>query len=953
LKELINTREKVLELLKELKQYSFFCFDTETDGLEGRVAGVSISYASNKGWYIPIHHATFFDEHLISEVEFKELFKDFFEDPENTFLGWNVGYDHRVLRRMGINVPIQSLEDSQILGWLADETKSKALKERSKIEGVVKTTTLFKDIVGKSYQASAVSSIDMAPYAIQDVQLPLKLYNKFIPLVKERGLLKHYRTVEVPFIGVLSNMTYTGIRMDRSKMKNVSLHCLQVIKEETEKIFEIAGESFNCSSNKQKQYILFTKLKLPSYKLTGTGSPSVDKEVLEDLEKMGYEIATHLLRYSQYKTLYDSFTKKLIRMLDYNDRLHGSFNQTGTITGRLSSSNPNLQQIPRDPEIRQAFIPDPGKVFVIADYSQLELRVLAHFSKDPVMLEAFHSGLDLHSVTAKSIFNLDCKVEDIEQYYKKERYIGKCVHPDTILHTGGRLIRIKEMMPVMDWQYLTDDTFHPPHYLNKRVMNGTKQVTVNSTYKDHKKRYILVSKRGLLIGSANHKVQDKEGNLKRIVDFNKGDELPMPFMFFSAGSRKEVKYNPFSPDADVSSFSLLLEENWAYFAGMFVGGGCYSDKSFAISANNKESEWIESIINSCCRVGIEVTWDKGSNGKCDTVRINNNKKLADFLRYIEIVEVSKVFRIPSWVLNGTDSMKLSYLGGLIDTDGHINKQGPIEITTKSPILAQDLCVLIQSLGHKVSLELSYNKTYKRYYYRVCILSAFLKDYWSYLRHSCKSKQLATRIDKLKAPRKVSHNTVIAVLELDEGPLLDISLDSEDRLYWANGFITHNTFNFGVVYGMGPKERLGATKERLNRYFTTHIGAKIYIDAHRKFVNRSGFTQTLSGRYRTDKRVFDRDSYIRGKGERSLFSAHIQGSASDLIKWAMVNMEPEVSKYPGANIIMQIHDELIIECYEENAEDLANILQHHMENVYSLRVPLVASPVIGYSWADKK
>lgn len=599
-KILVQDKETLIKMREYLESTgNFFSWDTETDGLKGDLAGFSICPANKpkKGYYVSVGHKTLFDTNVPKEVLI-EVMKDFFESPDNFFIGHNISYDLiTFMRYLGIKVCRGNVEDTMILAYLVDENLPKGLKQRSEYEGVTEEVISLSSL-SESKNPAIVPAEAVLDYAIQDVILPPKLYKKFWKKLEEQHR-RHYIEVEKPFIDLLSKMTAKGIKLDKRQIKDIEKDCEINLKKLKAQIYKIAGESFDISSAQQLSHILYTKLKLPAQKFTPKGAPSTDKVALDLLsKKVKHPIIEPLLEFSRYSILKNNFTKKLINACDENSRVHASFNRTGTVTGRLSSSDPNLQQIPRLEVYRKAFIPTTGKAFLIADYGQLELRVLAHFSQDPVMCEAIRAGRDLHDATTCQIHGFD---------------------PNTL---------------------------------------------------------------------------------------------------------EERKLDP-------------------EFAKMF-------------------------------------------------------KKLRGLSKAV---------------------------------------------------------------------------------------------------------------------------------------------------------------NFGIVYGMGERPDMGIDSVFINKWRTAHIGAYDYIERHRKFLRKYGYTETLAGRYRRVPDALEKNRNVpfalKAKAERAGFSAHIQGSASDIVQKALVDLDIYLDQFSDADILLQVHDEVVLEALPESCLIIKPEMQRIMENPYKLNVPLEATPEMGYSWADKK
>lgn len=415
-KILVQTESQLRDMFDYLNPYDFFCFDSETYGLKARPVGYSIAPVNDlsKSFYVSLDHETLFDINVDKQLNI-DLFKKFLRLKKRSFLGHHISYDVFTFE-MYLNIKLYyedvygstNLDDSLILGYLVDVNAPKKLKERIVYEGLVKEASTLSDLV-ESKNPGTIPAENVLEYACNDVIYPVLLYRKFIKILKKTPIWKLYLTQEKPFIETISKLTTIGVKIDRNQLTEIAKDCDIMIKKYQSLVFEEAGEPFSIDSPQQVSHILYRKLKLKPQKYTPTGSPAADKKALELLKKVykNKPILGYLEKYSEFSTLKTNFTNKLPGFMDIYDRVHPSFNHTGTVTGRLSSSKPNAQQIPRKKTFRAAFIPAKGKVFLIADYGQIELRVLAHVSQDEVMCHAIRNGIDLHDSTAMHMFDWD------------------------------------------------------------------------------------------------------------------------------------------------------------------------------------------------------------------------------------------------------------------------------------------------------------------------------------------------------------------------------------------------------------------------------------------------------------------------------------------------------------------------------------------------------------------
>ena len=423
---LVRTDEEFLQVLGQLGEV--VAIDVETSDLsprQGHIVGFSISSGPDRSWYVPVRHR-YFGFQAEGQPDAVFVFARLAEALKGRkLLGHHLKFDLAFLHREGVTatgVP----EDTMLAAYVLDPTRSNGLKELARLELGMQATT-FEQVTGKGNFAD-VPLDQAAEYAGQDVILPWLLRERFAAtFASHPSLAALYETLEMPLMPLLLEMETTGIGLNRGYLGELQKDLLARLNQLEIRIHEYAGGPFNVNSNKQLQEVLFTKLALPSPKRTKTGL-STDGEVLEQLAE-SHPIANLLLEYRELAKLKSTYADSLADLVDQRTGLiHTHFNQTITATGRLSSSNPNLQNIPIKTEwgrkVRRAFVPPvAGQSLLSIDYSQIELRLLAHFSKDPSLIDAFRHGVDVHSVTAGRLFG-----KFPEAVTEDERKIGKTVN---------------------------------------------------------------------------------------------------------------------------------------------------------------------------------------------------------------------------------------------------------------------------------------------------------------------------------------------------------------------------------------------------------------------------------------------------------------------------------------------------------------------------------------------
>lgn len=401
---------KMLESLRTQRQISL---DTETTSIDPRRAelvGISIAWQDREAWYVALRAAAG-EPHLDLQPTLDAL-RPILEDPAVEKVGQNLKYDQIVLRGAGIELAGVSF-DTMVASYLLDAGRRNHNLDDLAERYLDHTTIKITELIGTGKEQKRMDEVPaarVAEYAGEDAVLPLRLLPVLQPRLAEAGLEKLFHEVEVPLVAVLAEMEYNGVRLDLDCLTELSRRYGQRLETLEEEVYTLAGHRFNLASPKQLQVVLFEELKLPVQKKTATG-PSTDAEVLEELARV-HPLPSKLLEHRQYAKLKGTYVDALPQMIHpATGRVHASFNQVVAATGRLSSSDPNLQNIPVRGEegraIRSAFIPgQEGWVLLAADYSQIELRVLAHLSGDARLMKAFERDEDVHSQVAAQVYGV-------------------------------------------------------------------------------------------------------------------------------------------------------------------------------------------------------------------------------------------------------------------------------------------------------------------------------------------------------------------------------------------------------------------------------------------------------------------------------------------------------------------------------------------------------------------
>ena len=401
--------------VERLNSAALFSFDTETtslDYIDAEVVGLSFAIEPGEAAYLPLAHDYEGAPTQLNRTTVLEQLRPLLEDEQRKKVGQNLKYDTNVLRNHGVQlrgIAFDTMLESYVLNSTATRHDMDSLAQ--KYLGL--STIHYEDVAGKGAKQITFNQVPIevaAPYAAEDADITLQLHQTLWPKVeKEGGLCKLFNEIELPLLPVLAEMERHGVLVDAEMLNLQSGELNERMLQIEQQAFAAAEQEFNLSSPKQLQEILFEKQQLPVIKKTPKGQPSTAEEVLQELA-LDYPLPKLILEYRSMSKLKSTYTDKLPKQIHpKTGRVHTSYHQAVTATGRLSSSNPNLQNIPiRNKEgrrIRQAFIAPPGKLIVAADYSQIELRIMAHLSEDAGLLDAFRRGDDIHSATAAEIFN--------------------------------------------------------------------------------------------------------------------------------------------------------------------------------------------------------------------------------------------------------------------------------------------------------------------------------------------------------------------------------------------------------------------------------------------------------------------------------------------------------------------------------------------------------------------
>ena len=503
--KLIDKEDDMFNLVNEILTFQTISLDTETtstNAINAELVGMSFSFKENEAYYIPIPA----DRDKAQKIV--DVFRPVFENEQSLKVGQNIKYDMQVLQNYGISLK-GKIFDTMIAHYVMQPEMRHNMDYLAEVYLNYKTVHIEELIGEKGKNQKNMRDLDpknVYVYAAEDADITFKLYHILVEELKKNDAEKVFYEVEMPLVPVLANIERNGVRIDTDSLKQSAIEFTRRLNEIETTIYELAGTSFNIASPKQVGEILFERLKVvEKAKKTKTGQYVTSEEVLQNLHSK-HPIIAKILEYRGLKKLLTTYIDALPQMINpRTNRIHTSFNQTVTATGRLSSSNPNLQNIPvRDEdgkEIRKAFIPDDGCLFFSADYSQIELRIMAHLSKDENMIAAFSNNEDIHAATAAKIYHIDLDAVTKEMRRKAKTANFGIIYGISVFGLAERMeVDRKEAKELIEEYFKT----YPKV---KQYMDHSIEVAKENGYVEtifHRKRYLpdINSKNGIVRGYA-------------------------------------------------------------------------------------------------------------------------------------------------------------------------------------------------------------------------------------------------------------------------------------------------------------------------------------------------------------------------------------------------------------------------------------------------------------------
>lgn len=825
-----------------------------------------------------------------------------------------------------------------------------------------------KSFIGKS--ASEFSE-EQVKYAAEDVEYLFPLYEAHKQALADRQQT-HIAQLEFDLVPVIASMELTGIPVDKGKWREI-LADYAVEQSETRLnllglFFQKAPETFssqlgffdqedNATPEDTKPLNLGSPAQvLKAFKSLGVNIPNTTDRTIQ---LVNHPAAKELTKYRGLDKIRTSYGEAsfLEKVHPFTGRIHPSWKQMGTETGRFSCKDPNMQQMPA--KFRSCIVAGGDWVLIGSDFSQMELRILAQESKDPVMLRAFQEGEDIHTVTASMMFNTP-----FDKVTKDQRFVGKCVTGNTLIDTSKGLIPIEHLSNFREVDKFINNIDLVVFDSNK------KRVKADSFYYggiQACKKLTLIGGR-VIEGTPNHRIKVMENDVpvwKRLDEIFIGDTVQLIERGFGDNPYQKIKFNFWSPTNTVFGKNLpeiVFDEAWAEIFGVIFGDGNISGHSIDVSGHLQDMDFLDNFRSLCTFVGLETTLKETRK---DNYKVHiGSRRLRRFLDQFNV----KGPHIPSIVTNSPLSVVCSYVRGLYDTDGWHSSDG-IGFCSQYETFIRELQIVLGRLGIFSTIEKTFNKTYQKYYWKLLISSSADAQRYSWLIgfNSSRKRLNPLGIINQKRSSKPRKRNIVKSIEDTTQEVFDLYV-SEGNEFIGNGLVNHNTLNFGISYGMGISklaDTLTAETKKtvsqqqainlMDRYKDTYKVAIRWLGQMGITALRDGVVETRFGR----KRYFSPASTslsaqaykaqigaIKRQGANSI----IQGGNADITKIAMVSLHNELKEYNfRGSIILQIHDELVVLAHKTQSEPIKLLVEQAMLNAGQQLLPDV--PVIVQSYQD--
>jgi len=740
-----------------------------------------------------------------------------------------------------------------------------------------------------------------------------------------------------------------------------------------------SGRRLPCRGSRQSQYKHSRAFRLSSTALHNTPSPI--QNVGGDCRNTGRFEAVIQWRSVGVQAVWDIEVEG-----DHSYLAQGLFHHN-------SCRDPNLQQLPRDGEVKSLYISRFGKrgCMYQGDLSQVELRLMASACGDPTMVKAYFDETDLHTLTTSRIFNTP--YEHFSKDYMKwlqerhrdkeakelsqKRNIGKCVDPSTLVSVNGRITRIGDIHAGRE-----EDTFYPMSGRHVQTPNGTQEIR-EFYCSGIKERVLVCSLHGIISCSPNHRFQLADGSLIQASLLKKGMLLADGQSLVCEHVKAGVFFDPFGTSPKSNVFQINITPDLAYVLGLFYGDGCSNlgEVSICTGGTPEFFEWQDIIADSVRRAGFypkidRTVWSSEVSGPKviktgPTVGQEINgayglvnfgcTRVSDLFIQLGAVDETRFRRrtltLPEWMFNAPDDVKLEFIAGVLDTDGYVKKDGSASICTKSWRFAQDLMVLVGTLGIACTVAPDWNKTYERYYFIVRFARRDSHLFADKLRNPGKRGRIKPVVFRYSKRVK---NRVTLVMEQEPSMLVEIAIDSP-HLYTPEGLTTHQTVNFLTGYGggaFGLQNVLAAKSIYLSieqceaiieSFFASYPALQRFLMYYKQFIVEQHVAVSIFGRVRVFEEVQGDDQEAKAKALRAGCNHVIQSTASDMMLLALVAIEDMMKEADLESILVStVHDSLLVDCVQSELPVVHDIVTTVLNNFPTV-LPALLGADFDTSW----
>lgn len=986
------TVQDVKDAVETILNHGSFAFDTESPDLKIKSSPMMITQLSigkDKTWIIPFyrHDPNSVDEFKLrsqftneEREEIKFQLKRIFENEGIIKFGHHIKYDNNVIKRW-LDIHIKGdFHDTQVLHHLLDCYPPHDLKYLADMEFATGNYAAeVEAVVGKGKDLNKtwdnVPDEILWPYSATDAEVSYRLGELYLNQVRDKAnLWKLYQEESFPAIKAFEDAEWEGVKVEVSNLNKLEVYYREQLEKSESAAVTLTGvPDFNPHSPEKVKNALIARGLAKEIEAPLTASKySANKEVLLKLDD---ELAELVLKCRKYRKRLSTYVERVLTDIHNDGRVRYTFNLSGTVSGRQSCRV--YHQMPKlsdekgtEVYLRSIFCEDDEYDIVFSDFSQIELRIFAYLTGDEQLIKALENNEDIHAGTAGDAIGIP--IQEVSDF---NRSLGKCIDPSTIVIVNNTPICIRELLS----KEVGIDTF--TDIINKSVYTYLdRTANIKSIYNGGvKPTKIISTNKGFIKCSNEHRFQLANGNLVKAEELKIGDYLyeDRPKIDFQIEKYPELQY--IHRNEKVPNTFIKTDNNLAYICGLIIGDGSINYHNVTIShgdINKKDAygfsykEWQDCLYTSLVQSGFSP-FKKSEKLYLGSRQVVNYFESLGITKWKDKNNACKIFEIPNWIIKSGREGFLHFLGGLIDTDGYVNKNGNIDLTSKSAVLMGQISALSSIYRLNFTTQRELNKQYNKPYYTILFTkesSVILKPY---IRNIGKKNRLSNPIKKIKTkPMKV--------LFIEDSGLdncIDLSIDSIDHLYWTNNIITHNSLNFGGLYGSkgskiadckfenpktGKIEVVG--EERAKRFIENFTLAHPKIKEFMQEVPDEALAmncvvRSCFGRQRRIPDLTSRHLGIREAAEREAVNFKVQSPATSICTRTIVEVKKVLDYYnigsDKVRFLITVHDSLLYGVRKDHTEwfkkVLKQIAERPIKEIKNKTFPINIGH--GRTWAD--